>query len=136
MEFRPLTSEHKNAYFNLITQLNKMDITDFKGNFDEKLKNIQLSGGSTWMLFYKGVIVGTGKVFIEPKFFDSVAHIEDVIIDISMRGIGLGKAMIEKLYTIAKSYGVYKTVLNCNSLNLKFYEKCGFDVYGNQMVKY
>ena len=44
--------------------------------------------------------------------------------------------MIEYLINKAKEHQVYKIILNCSDENIKFYEKCGFELKSNQMAKY
>ena len=84
-------------------------------------------------------IVGTGSVLIEQKIIHNmgkVAHIEDVVVDVSARGKGVGKELIRHLQDIAISQSVYKTTLDCLDKNAEFYEKCGFEKKGCQMAQY
>ncbi|GAB2215003.1 hypothetical protein Droror1_Dr00019375 [Drosera rotundifolia] len=84
-------------------------------------------------------IVATGSVFIEKKFIRScanVGHIEDVVVDASVRGLHLGKKIIDFLMKHAESKGCYKVILDCKEENIPFYEKCGFKPKEVQMVKY
>ncbi|KAE9621756.1 putative glucosamine-phosphate N-acetyltransferase transcription regulator GNAT family [Lupinus albus] len=76
-----------------------------------------------------GKIVATGSVFIEKKFLRNcgkVGHIEDVVVDSSIRGKQLGKKIINFLTDHARSIGCYKVILDCSLDNKVFYEKCGF----------
>ncbi|GFP96528.1 glucosamine 6-phosphate n-acetyltransferase [Phtheirospermum japonicum] len=76
-----------------------------------------------------GKIVGTGSVFIEKKFIRNcgkVGHIEDVVVDSSVRGKQLGKKIIGFLSDHARRMGCYKVILDCSVNNRPFYEKCGF----------
>ncbi|KAL9261554.1 Glucosamine 6-phosphate N-acetyltransferase-like protein [Drosera capensis] len=82
-------------------------------------------------------IVATGSVFIEKKFIRScanVGHIEDVVVDASVRGLHLGKKIIDFLTKHAESEGCYKVILDCKEENIPFYEKCGFKPKEVQMV--
>ena len=84
-------------------------------------------------------LVATGTVFLEPKFLRnlaSAAHIEDIAVDKSMQGKGLGKILIAALTALSESAGAYKTLLDCSDDNVPFYKKCGYDVKGLQMSKY
>lgn len=72
-------------------------------------------------------IIGSITILIENKLihnYSKVGHIEDLIIDHSYRGLGLGK----KLLYIAKRecQNCYKIILNCNNDNIEFYNKCGY----------
>lgn len=74
-------------------------------------------------------IVATGTLFVEQKLIHSAGlagHIEDVVVDSTIRGKGLGKLVIEKLKKIAFEAGCYKVILDCLESNAPFYEKCGF----------
>lgn len=84
-------------------------------------------------------IVATGTVFIERKFIHGcgkVGHIEDVVVDASCRGAGVGKQLIEALMQWAQDKGCYKVILDCTEGNSGFYEKCGMRQKEIQMVKY
>ena len=73
--------------------------------------------------------MGTGTLFVEQKFIHSgglAGHIEDVVVDSTIRGRGLGRIIIEKLKRIAFEAGCYKVILDCVDKNVPFYEKCGF----------
>lgn len=84
-------------------------------------------------------LVATGTVFLEPKFLRnlaSAAHIEDISVDKSMQGKGLGKILIQALTTLSETAGAYKTLLDCSDDNVAFYNKCGYEVKGVYMAKY
>ncbi|CAN8069654.1 unnamed protein product [Agarophyton chilense] len=84
-------------------------------------------------------ILGTGSVMIEPKFIRGgrpAGHIEDIVMDASVRGKGVGKQIIERLVTYAKEKGCYKVVLDCGDHNVPFYQKCGLKQMGKQMAHY
>ncbi|KAK7244900.1 hypothetical protein RIF29_39729 [Crotalaria pallida] len=86
-----------------------------------------------------GKIVATGSVFIEKKFLRNcgkVGHIEDVVVDSTIRGKQLGKKIINFLTDHARSMGCYKVILDCSLDNKVFYEKCGFKQKEVQMVRY
>ncbi|KAL2639063.1 hypothetical protein AAZX31_06G154600 [Glycine max] len=66
---------------------------------------------------------------MEKKFLrncSKVRHIEDIVVDSSIRGKHLGKRIINFLSDHARSMGCYKLILNCSVQNKTFYEKCGF----------
>lgn len=84
-------------------------------------------------------LVATGTVFLEPKFLRSLAtaaHIEDIAVDKSMQGKGLGKVLIAALTALSESAGAYKTLLDCSDDNVPFYQKCGYETKGVYMAKY
>lgn len=65
-----------------------------------------------------------------------VGHIEDVVVDNSVRGQHLGLRIVEFLTTFAEEAGCYKVILDCSTENATFYEKCGLSIKGTQMAKY
>ncbi|WFD36999.1 glucosamine-phosphate N-acetyltransferase [Malassezia cuniculi] len=84
-------------------------------------------------------IVSTGTVFVEPKFIRSLGtagHIEDIAVDESTQGKGVGKALIAALTAIGQSRGAYKILLDCSEDNVPFYTKCGYERKGVEMAKY
>jgi len=126
-------------YFYLLQQLTTIDPTtitqkdfyNFVDNLNENhiIKIIKIK--------HSKKIVGTITILKETKLihnFGKVAHIEDVIVDKSMQGYGLGKKLLE----IAKreSTDCYKIILDCSSENVGFYKKCGFEWKGNQLALY
>lgn len=84
-------------------------------------------------------VVGTASLILEQKFIRNLAkvgHIEDVVVDSTARGKGVGKRLIELLTQFAKSEGCYKVILDCHVENSGFYERCGYAQKGVYMAKY
>lgn len=84
-------------------------------------------------------IIATATLVIELKFIRSCGkcgHIEDVVVDSSYRGLGLGLQVLEALIAAAKENGCYKIILDCAESNVAFYEKCGLTRKEVQMVRY
>lgn len=83
-------------------------------------------------------IVAIGTLFVEIKFLRGNAragHIEDIAVDVSQQGKGLGKTIIAALTAISEEkLGCYKVFLDCSEQNKPFYEKCGYKYAGVQMV--
>ena len=63
----------------------------------------------------------------------SVGHIEDIVIDMEYRGLGLAKMLMTKLIDCAKDYGCYKIILDASDNVKGFYEKLGFIQQANNM---
>ena len=55
-----------------------------------------------------------------------VARIEDVVVDSSTRGLGLGRALLRAVLDEARESGATCAMLNCSPANKAFYAKCGF----------
>lgn len=84
-------------------------------------------------------LVATGTVFLEPKFLRTLAsagHIEDISVDASMQGKGIGKQLIAALTALSERSGAYKTLLDCSDDNVPFYRKCDYETKGVSMAKY
>ncbi|TFY59053.1 hypothetical protein EVG20_g7928 [Dentipellis fragilis] len=84
-------------------------------------------------------IVGVGTLFLERKFVGAlgvVGHVEDVAVGKDMQGKRLGICIVRALSGISERLGAYKTVGNCNDVNIPLYEKCGAVRKGNEMAKY
>ncbi|KAI9011253.1 acyl-CoA N-acyltransferase [Gaertneriomyces semiglobifer] len=73
-------------------------------------------------------IVASGTLLLESKFVRNcgkVGHIEDIVVDASLRGKNIGKLIIQCLTEMAKQQGAYKVILSCSEKNRGFYERCG-----------
>ncbi|OWB67864.1 hypothetical protein B5S33_g4042 [[Candida] boidinii] len=84
----------------------------------------------------EGLVVGTGNIIIEQKIIhgcSKVGHIEDISIDEEQQGKKLGLILIRSLLKIGKESGCYKVILDCDSKNTGFYEKCGLKLAGIEM---
>jgi glucosamine-phosphate N-acetyltransferase len=84
-------------------------------------------------------IVGTATLLLEHKFirnFGTVGHIEDVVVDKSIRRCGVGLTLVQTLTAIGDKMNCYKTILDCSIDNEGFYVECGYVNKGVQMGKY
>jgi glucosamine-phosphate N-acetyltransferase len=71
-------------------------------------------------------VVGFGALVVETKIRGGrLGHIEDVVIHPDYQGLGLGRAMVAELISVAEFEGCYKVALNCGVQNVAFYEKAG-----------
>lgn len=78
-------------------------------------------------------------LIIEPKLLHagrSVGHIEDVVVDLTLRNQGIGRFLITSLIERAKNSDCYKVILDTNSETVGFYEKCGMKQKGLLMAVY
>lgn len=84
----------------------------------------------------EGKLVGLATLLVEQKLIhgaSKVGHIEDVAVDGSQRGKGLGKVLISHLIELAVARGCYKVILDCSEDNVGFYERCGLSRAGVEM---
>jgi len=140
MIFRNLKTEDYNTnYLDLLAQLTevnpeKIDFNSFSNfvnnlNYDHRIIVIEINNN----------IVASGTLLIENKIIhglSKVGHIEDIVVDKKLRGVGLGKDIINYLSDLANLDKCYKVILNCKESNSGFYEKCGFEKKEVEMVKY
>lgn len=81
-------------------------------------------------------VVGTASVLIETKLTrgtSRVAHVEDVVVDETCRGTGVGSRLLEHVAEFARGLGCYKVVLSCSESVAPFYEANGFHRHEVQM---
>ena len=132
MLLRELEQKDYIEYLCLLSQLNNMNSTLSKNEFWLKYQLIKNNGGIIYVLENQGVIIGTAKINREIKFYDDIVHIEDVVVDESHRGKGIGKILINKVMNEVPP--CYKVVLNCKDELFDFYMNCGFDLQGHSFV--
>ncbi|GMH09923.1 hypothetical protein Nepgr_011764 [Nepenthes gracilis] len=135
-------TDKSKGFIELLQQLTICDLISDK-EFQDRFQELSAYGDDHIICVIEdndsGKIVATGSLFIEKKFIRNcgkAAHIEDVVVDSSVRGLHLGKKIIGYLTQHAESMGCYKVILDCSEENRAFYEKCGFKKKEIQMVKY
>ncbi len=104
-------------------------------------QNIYLDSLSPYAKLYAvedddGQILATGKLLIEDKLHHCgcpVAHIEDLVVDESCRGKGVGSFLLDHLKEEAEKAGAYKLLLNARIDVHEFYMKNGFSIQGYEM---
>jgi len=90
---------------------------------------------------YKGKIVGTGAIFIEPKFIHKggkVGHIEDLAVLEEHKKPGVSDKIVNALKDIGIDAGCYKIIVNCKEEkeHTEFFNKKGFHQKNHQMAHY
>lgn len=126
MKIRPITRADYVSYMALINTFRKSTIS--RDKFEEIIVKIK-EYGDIWVLTHDNKMVACSTIFFEHKIIHDgslVAHIEDVVVDASCRGMGYGKLLLNHLKEISSNCGAYKVVLNCTENTQKFYEKSGF----------
>lgn len=135
-----LEDYHKN-YLDLLGQLSKIDkeqisvqdFFNFINELNERNKVFIIENRTS------DKIIACATVIIENKLIRNMGracHVEDVVVDNSMRGLGMGKILMNFINEYATKMGCYKTILDCAEHNIVFYEKCGFKSHGVQMALY
>ena len=128
------SDEHK-GFLALLAQLTTVGHGDFKRRFRE------ISDGPEYVYVIEdaGAVVASGTLVLERKFTRSCGtcgHIEDVVVDASVRGKDIGRVLIEGLTLAAERANCYKAILDCSEANAGFYEKCGYVRKDLQMARY
>lgn len=132
--FRSIIKEDLDDVFILLNQLKEKDIDSL--DKDVSWKNfISNSGANSIVGLYENRIVAYGSIVIENKIRGDVAgHIEDIVVDTTVRGKMVGVKLVKELVNIGKSKGCYRITLFCDEKLIKFYERNGFKV-NNVMMK-
>ena len=133
--FRSIIKEDLDDVFILLNQLKEKDIDSL--DKDVSWKNfISNTGANSIVGLYENKIVAYGSIVIENKIRGDVAgHIEDIVVDTTVRGKMVGVKLVKELVNIGKSKGCYRITLFCDEKLIKFYERNGFKV-NNVMMKY
>lgn len=134
--------DYHKGYLDLLGQLTVVgDVTE--PQFVERVAEIDQRGQDYHVAVIEDTasakVVATGTLLIERKILRNcglVGHIEDIVVDGSVRGQHLGQRIITELTLAAERAGCYKVILDCSESNAPFYEKCGFRRKEIQMAKY
>jgi dTDP-4-amino-4,6-dideoxygalactose transaminase/ribosomal protein S18 acetylase RimI-like enzyme len=139
IEIIELTLKYKTQYLDLIEELIniKRDVSDEYFNYF--LENTNKYGNKIYLAknisFDK--IVGTIKIFTEPKTYDNVGHIEDVVVNKEYRNRGVATKLLQHVITEFQSTNCYKVVLNCKPELIPFYTKIPIqssDLFENKFI--
>ncbi|WP_193182344.1 GNAT family N-acetyltransferase [Nisaea sediminum] len=114
-EFRPPINDYPHIWENLCRQTNVHSIVAI---IDEN-------------------IVGYGSVVFEIKIRGGkMGHIEDIVSHPNYRKKGIGKAILDALFDVAKASGCHKVALQCQEHNVEFYKKCNYEISGVTMQRF
>ena len=131
--------DYDKGFISTLGQLSSVIGTN-KENFEKRfLQNEKNPNHRTFVGEKDGKIVCTATLLIENKYVrgcKNCGHIEDVVVDQSIRGTGIGKRLIKLLIDNAKESDCYKVILDCDDQNIRFYESCGMRKKENEMVVY
>ena len=123
--------------FNLLNQLTDAPLIS-KENFDNILDN--LNDNHKILVYYENdKLKGMITYFIEQKLIhggSSVAHIEDLVVDIHFKGQSIASKLLDICLDEIKNLNCYKVILNCNTDLIRFYERFYFKIKCTQMARY
>ena len=111
-------------------------IAGFSKNFDNdiNLNFINNQSNFGFVAINNETIIGFASIHIIEKLNRRSCLIEDVVVDKSERGKGIGKLLIEHLINFSKSKSCDKIILNSKESNIPFYNKLGFVKNEIQMI--
>lgn len=139
-KIQPILLSDLEEYVNLLSHLTTIG-NSTKEEYKKQLESI-IENPNCILIGLKNqenLLIGCATMWIEPKLIhgcSNVGHIEDVVIHPSYQNKGFGKSIIQYLVQIGKVRNCYKIILDCNSSNKVFYEKCGFTNNNLQMSLY
>ena len=136
IKFRKIIKEDLADVFLLLNQLKEKDINTIDS--ETAWKNFKSNSSSNSIVgIYNDRVVAYGSIVIENKIRGDIAgHVEDIVVDDSMRGKLVGVKLINKLINIGSEKGCYRITLFCEEKLIKFYERTGFKVNNIMMKKF
>jgi ribosomal protein S18 acetylase RimI-like enzyme len=136
VKFRLVEKKDLDYIFPLLDQLTEIDYSSRDKNecWNNFINNIS-SNSIVGVL--NGCIVAYGSIVIENKIRGEFAgHIEDIVVDKTVRGKNIGVDLIKELIKIGDNKGCYRITLTCDQSLIKFYNKNGFKVNNIAMKKH
>lgn len=111
-------------------------IDGFSKNFDNdiNLNFINNQSNFGFVAINNETIIGFASIHIIEKLNRRSCLIEDVVVNKSERGKGIGKLLIKHLINFSKSKSCDKIILNSKESNIPFYNKLGFVQNEIQMI--
>ena len=136
IKFREIIKDDLQDIFPLLNQLKEKDVNSI--DLESAWKNFKLNSSSNSIVgTYDDRVVAYGSIVIENKIRGDIAgHIEDIVVDTSMRGKMVGVKLINELIDIGSKKGCYRITLFCEEKLVKFYERTGFKVNNVMMKKF
>ena len=134
IKFREILKDDLHDVFLLLNQLKEKDVDSI--DKESSWKNfISNTSANSIVGIYEDKIIAYGSIVIENKVRGDIAgHIEDIVVDTTVRGKMVGVKLVKELVDIGKTKGCYRITLFCDEKLVKFYERNGFKV-NNVMMK-
>ena len=122
---RSITDEESRQIASLVAQLSSKEVVPAR--FDEV---VQSTESQLFAARRNGSIVGVLVLAHYPTLTGRKAWIEDVVVDASQRGAGIGRALVERAITEAQACGAATLDLTSNPSREaahRLYRACGFE---------
>jgi glucosamine-phosphate N-acetyltransferase len=134
IKFREILKDDLEDVFLLLNQLKEKDVNTI--DLESAWKSFKSNSSSNSIVgIYNDKVIAYGSIVIENKIRGDIAgHIEDIVVDNTVRGKMVGVKLVKELVDIGKTKGCYRITLFCDEKLIKFYERNGFKV-NNIMMK-
>ena len=134
IKFREIIKDDLQDVFLLLNQLKEKDVNTI--DLESAWENFKSNSSSNSIVgIYDDKVIAYGSILIENKIRGDIAgHIEDIVVDTTVRGKMVGVKLVKELVDIGKTKGCYRITLFCDEKLIKFYERNGFKV-NNVMMK-
>ncbi len=134
IKFREILKDDLEDVFLLLNQLKEKDVNTI--DLESAWKSFKSNSSSNSIVgIYNDKVIAYGSIVIENKIRGDIAgHIEDIVVDNTVRGKMVGVKLVKELVDIGKTKGCYRITLFCDEKLIKFYERNGFKV-NNVMMK-
>ena len=134
IKFREIIKDDLQDVSLLLNQLKEKDVNTI--DLESAWKNFKSNSSSNSIVgIYDDKVIAYGSILIENKIRGDIAgHIEDIVVDTTVRGKMVGVKLVKELVDIGKTKGCYRITLFCDEKLIKFYERNGFKV-NNVMMK-
>lgn len=129
---RPIEEKDKEQLERLYTQTIQEDFPEYGSKTIEYFSNGKYKEDMLHMPLMLGAFLDEkliGFVLCE-KPFGGILFVTWLATDKKYRGQGIGRRLLEEVRKIALETGVHALHLMSDTINVPFYEKCGYEVYG------
>jgi len=118
------------------TDVVKILIDSFSKNYDKKINESIFTSDEVdgIVALEKGNVLGYASIHYIKKITRKTGIIEDVVVKENQRGKGIGKLLVNNLIEKAKKNNCDKIILSSSEINLKFYQKLGFQKNEFEMI--
>ena len=135
-----LVTDYHKGFLSLYRDLNGVELNYSFDEFKQRFEKMISQNSKIIVIENENQeIIATGKILVEHKFFDSICHIEDVVVRKDYQRCGFGDVIINRLIEETNSMrkegnSIYKIVLECTYKLENFYKSNGFINKGYQMM--
>lgn len=126
--FRPVKRKDLDEVFPLLQQLTVISYSS-RDKDDCWNRFITNNSSNSIVGVYNDKVIAYGSIVIENKIRGGIAgHIEDIVVDKSVRGKNIGIKLIKELVKIGSNNNCYRITLTCKQNLINFYQKNNFKV--------